>query len=103
MLWLMTQLHTYHWNGHFSSAIIQILQNHILKNCIIVAYTARDPCATSRHTIHNVYVHVQMYYRTGKFVQCNDSVKVCYQANYESPMLSSVLFVATYSSTDGYW
>ena len=38
--------------------------NRMLKICIIVAYTARDPCATSHHTIHNVhnvYVHVQMY------------------------------------------
>ena len=35
--------------------------NRMLKISIIVAYTARDPCATSRHTIHNVYVHVRMY------------------------------------------
>ena len=43
--------------------LCRFLRNRILKNCIIVAYTARDPCAMSCHTIHTVHLHVwsQMY------------------------------------------
>ena len=67
-MWLHFLIH-YNWKfttlAKESCAIVlvQFLQNCILKNCIIVAYTARDPCAMSCHTIHIVHLHVwsQMY------------------------------------------
>ena len=61
-----------------------VSRNRIIKNRIVIRYTGRDPCATSRIT--------QKFSAAGKS-----------QPNYESPAVSSALLVTTYYWTDGYW